>query len=183
VCALPAECFGSGWFEGFDFLEAVFRQAAVRGLELSTASTYLLRQPDLPVVEPNVSTWTETGWFDEWVGDDTAWVFQGTHSVEHRLAELSRQAGDRKLSRALGQAFEELFHAQCAEWPNMIIRGVNVGYAVERVRDHLEAAAKLANDVERRSVDAELIAERRAAWAIFPEMDFREVVVGAGVRS
>jgi 1,4-alpha-glucan branching enzyme len=129
TCPYDAELFGHWWFEGPEFLRAVFDIAAEQQVfELSTPVDYLREGPVLQTAVPGVSTWGTNGDFSWWVDDSTSWLFPALHAAEVRW----NQAGTQNAA-----ATRELMLAQCSDWP-FAVRGVtHAEYARARVLEHL----------------------------------------------
>ncbi len=124
-----AELFGHWWYEGPDFLRALFEAAAEQHeFELSTPVAYLRDGPVLQHAVPGESTWGANADFSWWVDEATAWLIPALHAAETRWVEEGMDDAD---------ATRELMLAQSSDWP-FAIRGVtHAGYATRRVLHHL----------------------------------------------
>lgn len=129
TCPYDAELFGHWWYEGPEFLRAVFEIAAEQHeFELSTPVDYLRDGPVLQHAVPGESTWGANSDFSWWVDEATAWLIPALHAAETRWVEQGQGNAD---------ATRELMLAQSSDWP-FAIRGVtHAGYATRRVLDHL----------------------------------------------
>ena len=173
-----AELFGYRWFEGFWFLEHLFGHAEQRAIPIVTPFTYLASsQPTLSQVALTASSAGSRGFFEDWLNETTVWVYRSLEVAQTRLNTAFRRfAGSNspRLHRILAQGARELLLAQASDWPFMMTVGRNVGYATERLRDHLDGANALAGLAERRGHgDDGLLVERESAWPLFPGLDFR----------
>ena len=135
TAAYDAELFGHWWFEGPEFLRAVFEHAARRSLALSTPTHYLETVRVHQRATPAPSTWGRDANFSWWVDPSTLWIYPETGAAEARWVEARRETVDAPTLRAAGR---ELMLAQCSDWP-FAIRGVTYAeYAKRRIREHLE---------------------------------------------
>ena len=74
VAPFDAELFGHWWFEGPQFLAALFRQASASGVQLVTLREELSSGGPLQVCRPSPSSWGQGGYHDYWLNDTNAWV-------------------------------------------------------------------------------------------------------------
>ncbi len=177
VCLFDAELFGHWWFEGPEWLDALFRKAAVsqKTVELTTPTEYLNRHPKIQNVAPSVSSWGEGGYFGIWLNEKNHWIYQPLHSAADRISSLAMKHKDcgKLVERTLNQAGRELLLAQASDWPFILSQETSVEYAKKRVEDHLARFNQLCHEVESGKVnltDLESLEERDN---IFPDLDFR----------
>jgi 1,4-alpha-glucan branching enzyme len=186
VAPYDAELFGHWWFEGPEWLDALFR-----GLDRDprlvavTPSEYLAEYPQAQLSVPSMSTWGKAGSFQTWVNEATAWIFPPLHRACLTMGELAsrHRGGEGIRRRVLNQAARELLLAQASDWPFILKSGTATGYARRRLEDHLARFQALASLAERGELTAE---EERTlrGWEeqapIFPDLRF-EVFVDGGV--
>lgn len=141
ICVAPydAELFGHWWFEGPDFLEAVFRQLPEHPSVVPiTLGQHLRRGGLLEPAMPEASSWGANGYGDVWVGNETAWLWRHVHhatrDVERAVKAKRDLRGDR--GDALDQAIVELLLLQSSDWPFIIKTNTTVEYAEARFRAH-----------------------------------------------
>lgn len=178
VVASDAELYGYRWFEGFWYLEHLFRHAEQRVLPIVSPFGYLAsEQPIVTRVVPTVTSAGSRGFFEDWLNEKTIWVYRSLEVTQSRLRATFQRFADTtspRMHRILAQGARELVLAQASDWLLMITRGGNAQYAIERLQDHLTAADGLASLAERRGRgDRGLLARRESAWPLFPELDFR----------
>src|SRR5581483_2897940 len=121
VAPYDAELFGHWWFEGVDFLEAVFRALpAVAGdLRASTPGDYLAEHPSHDLAEPEPSSWGAGGYSGVWLDPASSWMLR---HVDHAMAEMKAivahhaDAGGLR-ARAARQAARELMLMLASDWP------------------------------------------------------------------
>ena len=102
VAPFDAELFGHWWFEGPQFLAALFRQAHDAGLRLVTLRESLSGGEPLQVCRPSPSSWGQGGYHDYWLNETNAWV----------VAEWQRasQAMVARVQRGVGSPAQEMVH-------------------------------------------------------------------------
>lgn len=169
-----AELFGHWWFEGPIFLEQLAREAAERGLSLTTPSEYLTNFPTHQVLQPAPSSWGDKGHLDVWLDDKCSWIYPCLHAAHGRMQIL---AGSRTRStdreRVLRQLGRELLLAEASDWAFLIRNGTATAYATQRVRDHLERFNRLADSLERKKIDRDFLAQCEEKDNLFPALNWR----------
>lgn len=170
VCAFDAELFGHWWFEGPDFLEALFRCAARRDgrrpVVLATPSEALsaARPEKLPPEAAGFSSWGRGGYADVWLQRKTDWMYPLLHAAEERMtaaadtaAAWARAAGGgaagARIERVLAEAARELMLAQSSDWAFYLDAGTMPAYAVRRFQGHLDRMGRLLGSLEQGRVD------------------------------
>ena len=131
VAAYDTELFGHWWYEGPQWLEAVFRGLAdTTAVRPTTLRRRLDDRPPTTRLSLPESSW---GWgkgHAAWVTDETRWIWSAIREAEARFLDLpggpSRDA-----------AWRQLVLLQASDWPFMIAREQSPQYAVERVKTHL----------------------------------------------
>lgn len=170
-----AELFGHWWFEGPEFLEQIFRQAAGsgRGIEFITPSDYLRLHPGNQMAAPAASTWGEGGHLAMWLNEKTAPLYPLLLAAQNRMKRLIRAAGQSPgdpLPRLLAQAGRELLLAQSSDWPFIMTSGTSAQYALARFRTHIERFNWLADQAEQSSVDLAGLARIEQADNLLPNL-------------
>ncbi len=171
-----AELFGHWWHEGPLWLELLCREIATDArLRLVTPDEYLDAYPTNQVTEPNPGTWGAHGHHEVWLTEANDWIYRHLHHAAQRMVVLARRhaTAEGAVRRALDQAARELMLAQASDWPFMISRGTTVAYATKRVTDHLARFTRLADDVDRDTIDVAWLDAIAAADALFPSVDYR----------
>lgn len=169
-----AELFGHWWHEGPAFLEEVLRLLA-RTAEINSATTASVMDEDRTLPHQNIaaSTWGAESSNKVWLNPDTTWVYPELHKAEARMQTLVRRFGseDGLAARALRQLGRELLLAQSSDWTFLITLATAPEYGRARLREHLEAFARLAYALETDALrDGDLIA-RETRTPLFPDLD------------
>lgn len=176
VAPYDAELFGHWWYEGPQFIEALFRQAHdFPTLRFTTPSAWMATHPDTQVVAPAPSSWGDQGYWDVWLNQDNAWIYRHLHRAEERMVELATAfaAPSPLADRALTQAGRELLLAQSSDWAFIISMKTTVPYAVKRTRLHLANFDRLYHALVDDHIDEAELAEVEARSPIFSELDWR----------
>jgi len=177
VSTYDAELYGHWWFEGPAFLEQIIRTASEpgSGIEMRTPSSVLKERDDLEVVEPEISSWGDKGYFEFWLNGTNDWVYPHLHAITERMIQLAGKF-DRASAveeRALNQCARELLLAQASDWPFMMTAGSHVEYARSRIQSHVGNFLKLEDQLLRRAVDSTFLSGLEARHNLFPDIDFR----------
>jgi 1,4-alpha-glucan branching enzyme len=177
VAPYDAELYGHWWYEGPEFLEALFRKLHVEQSQVLAATPweYLERQPRLQVVEPSASSWGYQGYHEVWLNPSNDWVYRHLHKASDRMVELANANPDPggALRRALDQAARELLLAQSSDWAFIMKTGTMVDYAVRRTREHIARFWRLERMAAQGRVEEPALAALEARDCVFPELDFR----------
>jgi 1,4-alpha-glucan branching enzyme len=135
-CALDTELLGHWWYEGLDWLRAVFEEAEAQGVRLVTVSE------GIELVEPTARPLTASTWgrgkdFTTWDAPPVAEL-----AFEARAAELktvAAVAAHGAPHAALERAARELLAMQSSDWAFMVTRDLAADYPLERMRVHRAA--------------------------------------------
>lgn len=146
VGCFDTELYGHWWFEGPAFLEALFDRLAghpwIRPvtLERALADGPAPKPTDLPE-----GTWGFRKDWRSWFAEDTAPMWT---TLEEAEAATVRLAAAHREDPALPQLVRELLLLQSSDWPFMVVRGRNPGYARERFASHASRWSRLRAAVE-----------------------------------
>jgi 1,4-alpha-glucan branching enzyme len=176
VSPYDAELYGHWWYEGPDFLEAYFRQAAAQDVyEVTTPLEYLQQHPRQQVATPPVSSWGAGGYAAVWLDPVNDWIYRHLHKAAERMVALARDypAPDALTLRALNQAGRELLLAQSSDWAFIMKMGTMVEYAVRRTKEHVGNFTRLHEEIRAGRVDAGHLAFLEGRHNLFPELDYR----------
>jgi 1,4-alpha-glucan branching enzyme len=163
VAPYDAELFGHWWFEGPDWIEAVLRRLAERGIaDPVTPSTSLATDPPIDAVELPPTSWGEGGDFRVWSNPQVDWIWPEIHAAEHSMYDAARRnpAADPLTRLFLNQAGRELLLLAASDWPFLMTTGQARDYAVARFQEHFArfrdclaagtSAARFNDDARRR---------------------------------
>jgi 1,4-alpha-glucan branching enzyme len=171
VAPFDTELFGHWWFEGPDFLGAVYRALArrERGVRPATGTRHLAEHPARQAIRLPAGSWGANGDFSMWLNGQTAWTWERLWPIEAAFWDVAPAAlGSPAARPVLAQAARELLLAQSSDWQFIISTGAAADYGERRFREHcadteslvdalrdgspqaLEAATRRAEELERR---------------------------------
>jgi 1,4-alpha-glucan branching enzyme len=143
VAPYDAELFGHWWFEGPQFLGAVFRELHARTdltgtLATVTLSEHLQKSPICIRATPQASSWGEGGYGEVWVGSKSGKLWRHVHHATSYISWLTERHREATGLRGalLDQAIRELLLLQSSDWAFILHTGTSTGYAEARVRAH-----------------------------------------------
>ncbi|HET8624415.1 MAG TPA: 1,4-alpha-glucan branching protein domain-containing protein [Gemmatimonadales bacterium] len=145
VAPFDTELFGHWWFEGPDFLGAVYRElAGVTGVRPITGSRHLKEYPARAAIRLPTGTWGANGDYTMWLSDLVAWTWERLWPLEARFWDTAPEAlGDPTKRPVLAAAARQLLLAQASDWQFIISTGHVADYAVRRFVGHCEDAERL----------------------------------------
>jgi 1,4-alpha-glucan branching enzyme len=178
VAPFDTELFGHWWFEGPEFLAAVYRELAGRrgSVRPSGAARHLERHPSRIAIRLPAGSWGAEGDFSMWLGPKTAWTWERLWPLEERFWDVAPAAMMSPATRpVLAQAAREMLLAQSSDWQFIISTGAAADYAEQRFREHCRAAESLVaalapdagSDLSAAQREAEELARRDA---VFPDI-------------
>jgi 1,4-alpha-glucan branching enzyme len=140
VAPYDAELFGHWWFEGPEFLEAVFRLLPKTNGDVvpTTLGGYLERQPLCVQATPGASSWGAGGYGEVWVGPKSGWSWRHVHHATRYAAWLVQnyRCAEGAAGTALDQAVRETLLLQSSDWNFILKTGTQTEYAEARIRTH-----------------------------------------------
>jgi len=176
VCAYDAELFGHWWFEGPQFIDALFRSAARRDDVKLVAPSDLLAQDD-PIQEavPQFSTWGSNGYAETWLDSSNDWIYRHMLRSIARMSELAERFPDDGglKERALNQAARELLLSQASDWAFMLKSGGSPDYARSRVEDHIKNFTTIYESLGGNYISTEWLTNLEKRHKIFPQINYR----------
>lgn len=179
VVAAPfdTELFGHWWFEGVDFLAALYRslaRGAAGGVRAATASEHLDRHAPGVTIDLAAGSWGAGGDDGMWLNDGTAWAWERLWRLEERFWRVVPALLAAPAARpALAQAARELLLAQASDWPFIITTGAVADYGERRFAGHAADAELLVGMLEEASRGAVLPPQ---AGSIVAEMERRDAL-------
>jgi 1,4-alpha-glucan branching enzyme len=139
VAPFDTELFGHWWFEGPDFLGAVYRALARRdrGVRPVTGSRHLAEHPARQAIRMPAGSWGANGDFSMWLSGQTAWTWERLWPIEAAFWDVAPTALESAAARpVLAQAARQLLLAQSSDWQFIISTGAATDYGELRFREH-----------------------------------------------
>jgi len=178
VWACNADSFGKLWYEGTDFLEALFREAAGRrDLRFMTPSEYLCQQEaaGFETAAPEYSSWGSRGYAETWLDASNDWIYRHIFRAQERMTELSErfpnETGIRE--RALNQAAREVLLAQSADWPRLLAAKESAPYARSHVEGALRNFTTIYEALGSKYISTEWLTALESRHRLFPAINYR----------
>ncbi len=156
------ELFGHWWFEGVDFLAAVFRELARRDgpVRPATAWEAVSEERVAPEIAVPAGSWGRDGDFSVWDNPGTKEYWRAVERAEEHLGAVA--ACDPRL---LPAATRQALLLQASDWPFLVEAGSARDYAERRIAEHagaLEALAAMASRPGPRTREDALLLARLA---------------------
>jgi 1,4-alpha-glucan branching enzyme len=162
VAPFDTELFGHWWFEGVDFMGAVYRRlytasSASPGrsdgeagtLKPVTGSQHLKAHPPKRAVQLAAGSWGAHGDNSMWLNHDTEWTWRRMWPLEDRFWKVAPKALAVDAAHpVLAQAARELLLAQSSDWQFIISTGVVRDYGERRFVLHCNATERLLSSLE-----------------------------------
>lgn len=172
VAPYDAELFGHWWFEGPEFLEAVFERAAwSKTIQLSSAgkvaSDY---KPDQERVAA-FSSWGEGGYGEVWINSEVEWIYPRFFEMAHSFRDCFRRFRTGGFQgRVLAQMAREMALLQSSDWAFMIHNKSAEPYARARVQEHYSNFQELRKLLLSARTQSRLLTSLEQKHNIFPWM-------------
>ncbi|MFH1230210.1 MAG: 1,4-alpha-glucan branching protein domain-containing protein [Planctomycetota bacterium] len=177
VAPYDAELFGHWWFEGPDFISALFRKANKQpDFGLITPSDYLKQHPKLQVSQPSFSSWGDKGYSEVWLNGKNDWLYRHLHNAEKRMIEMATKyyhsTDDRQIN-ILNQMARELLLAQSSDWPFLLTNQHSECYAQNRFKTHIARFNCFYEDLKTNKDDTLYLEEIHSEDNLFGEVDYK----------
>ena len=144
VAPFDTELFGHWWFEGADFLAAMFRGLRGGDVRVVTASRHLEAHPASVGMTLAEGSWGANGDNSMWWSKKTEWTWKRLWPLEEAFWQVAPAALRSDAARpVLAQAARELLIAQASDWQFIISTGAVVDYAERRIALHCDDAERL----------------------------------------
>ena len=177
VSPYDAELYGHWWSEGPQFLDFLFQEMHYKRDEVRavTPGDFLDAQIPIQIQQPSASSWGANGYYKVWLNEGNSWMYPYQHDAERRMTQLANRFGnpDELMRRALNQIARELLLAQSSDWAFQIYQGTTVEYSSLRFRSHIHRFNLLAEQIESRIINEELLSEIESRDNVFQEIDYR----------
>ena len=178
LCAYNADCFGRIWYEGPQFIEALFREACKREeIRFMNPLEYLYKQntASLQTMTPEFSSWGPNGYAEMWLDSSNDWLYRhAIRSLERMIEMAERFPNDSGLKeRALNQAAREILLVQSADWPKMLYKQEFPEYARSRIEASLRNFTTIYESLGSNYISTEWLTNLERRHNIFPGINYR----------
>ena len=177
TAAYDAELFGHWWFEGPEWLRALFTKCHHKKNSFSfiTPSEYISEHKEIQSAMPSASSWGDKGYNSTWIHPSNKWIHKHLHRAAILMARMSlRNIHARGLiRRALNQALRELLLAQSSDWSFMMKTGNAAAFAQNKFREHLKNFLDLHKEISSGFIEKKTLLRLEQKNNIFKDADFR----------
>lgn len=184
LCPYDAELFGHWWYEGPQWIEAVFREwnemqeLGNQTLSFVSPLDYVNAVPHVQQAAMSMSSWGRGGYAEVWLQEKNDWIYKLLHKAEEELfTVLQRHANDWGYSnireRLANQSIRELMLAAASDWAFILDADTVPSYAIERTNHHLERCRTLLHMLEYGIYNLTELEKFEADTPCFPTLDYR----------
>jgi 1,4-alpha-glucan branching enzyme len=178
LCAFKADSFGRHWYEGPQFIEALFRKGADRkDVQFMSPGEYLYKQNSgrFQTVEPELSSSGVNGYSEMWLDASNDWMYRHLVRAQERMTEIAERFTDDTglKERALNQAAREILLAQASDWPRMLYNQEDTGYAREKIEGSLRNFTTIYEALGSNYISTEWLTNLERKNNIFPNINYR----------
>ena len=176
VAPYDAELFGHWWFEGPQWLEALFRKAqGTSELRFVTLAEHRREHPESFESVPELSSWGEGGYAGAWIEKSNDWVYRHAFKMIERMVELAERFPDESglRERVLNQAAREVLLVQASDWPFLLKAGKSGSFARKQVEDAVTNFTRIYEMLCANTVGTEWLTRLEKRNNIFPAINYR----------
>jgi 1,4-alpha-glucan branching enzyme len=178
LCVFRAGDLGRSWYEGFTFLEHLFRRGAGQeDLRFMTPAQYLYKQEssNFQTSTPGFSSQGFNGYGEAWLDVANDWMYRHVFRALERMIELAERFPDDSglKERALNQAAREILLAQSSDWPGMLYRQESSGLARSGIEDALRNFTTIYEALGSNYISTEWLTKLEKRHNIFPHINYR----------
>jgi 1,4-alpha-glucan branching enzyme len=178
LCAFDMDDFGRLWYEGPQFIEAVFRlSAGYREIQFMTPAEYLFKQDvfSFQTLMPEFSSRGSNGYAELWLDAANDWIYRHLIRSVERMVELAERFPDDTglKERALNQAAREILLASASEWPRMLCEGNSVEYARNQIEGALRNFTTIYEALGSNYISTEWLTGLEKRHNLFPHINYR----------
>ncbi|MDR1838704.1 MAG: DUF1957 domain-containing protein [Treponema sp.] len=173
-----ADSFGSSWYEGPQFIEALFRMASgYRDFQFICPSEYIFKQDfsSLQIVAPEFSSSGVNGYAETWLDVSNDWIYRHLFRSMERMTELAERFPDDTglKERALNQAAREILLAQSSDWPAHLYRQDSTEYSRNQAENALRNFTTIYEALGSNYISTEWLTTLERRHNIFPNINYR----------
>jgi 1,4-alpha-glucan branching enzyme len=177
-CVMKADFFGSQWYEGHQFLEALFREAGKTGeIQFMTPAEYLYKQDpaDFQTLVPEFSSWGVNGYAETWLDASNDWMYRHTTRAIERMTEIAERFPNNSglKERVLNQAAREILLVMTSDWPGMLYKQEFAEYARRQIESSLRNFTTIYEALGSNYISTEWLTNLERKDSIFPHINYR----------
>jgi 1,4-alpha-glucan branching enzyme len=178
LCAFDADELGRFWYEGPQFIEALFRlSAGYRDIQFMTPAEYLFKLDSAGFQSsiPEFSSRGSNGYAEMWLDSSNDWMYRHLIRALDRMVELAERFPDNTglKERALNQAARELLLAAASDWPRMLYKGDSVDFARSQIEEALRNFTTIYEALGSNYISTEWLTGLERRHNLFPAINYR----------
>ena len=176
VCTIEPELLGNVWFEGIDWLEEIFRQAATRDdIQIENCCDLTKEQYTLQKVEPLSSASNGVGFGENLLDSSNDWMIRYLRKNTERMIDLAgRFTDDTGLkARTLNLAAKEVLLSQASDWSAMIHDKIYPDYAKEQFTKAINGFSTVYESLGSNSISTEWLTKLEREHNFFPWTNYK----------
>jgi 1,4-alpha-glucan branching enzyme len=178
LCAYNADTFGRFWYEGPQFIEALFREGSRREeIQFMTPAEYLYKQNtfSFQTVVPEFSSAGTCGYAEMWLDASNDWMYRHMVRSLDRMIELAERFPDESglKERILNQAAREILLAQSSDWPKLLYKQEDADYARNQIEGGLRNFTTIYEALGSNYISTEWLTTLERRHNIFPSINYR----------
>ena len=178
LCAFDADSFGRFWYEGPDFIEAIFREGAkLDNFQFMTPTEYIckLDSGSFQSLMPEFSSMGENGYAETWLDASNDWLYRHTMRAIERMVEIVERFPDNSglKERALNQAVREIMLVLDSDWSKMLYKQDSAEYARNRVESSLKNFTTIYEALGSSYINTEWLTILEKRNNIFPNINYQ----------
>ena len=176
VCAIEPELLGNVWFEGIDWLEQIFRQAALQDeIKIENCCDITKKQFTLQKVEPLTSASTGIGFGENLLDSSNDWMVRYMRKNTMRMMDLAvRFTDDTGLkARTLNLAAKEVLLSQASDWPAMLHDKIYPDYAKEQFIKAINGFSTVYESLGSNTISTEWLTRLEREHSFFPWTNYK----------
>ncbi|MDR0496311.1 MAG: DUF1957 domain-containing protein [Treponema sp.] len=178
LCAFEADSFGRFWYEGPEFIEALFREGIKNEeIQFMTPSEYYckLESASFQQLTPEFSSWGTNGYAETWLDASNDWMYRHAMRALDRMVEIVERFPDTTglKERALNQAAREILLSISSDWSKMLYKQENADYARSRIESSLRNFTTIYEALGSNYISTEWLTQLERRNNIFPNINYR----------
>nr|AGS53329.1 glycoside hydrolase, family 57 [uncultured bacterium contig00014] len=178
LCAFEADSFGRFWYEGPEFIEALFREGAkLEETQFMAPTEYLCKQDPSTFqnLTPEYSSWGVNGYAETWLDASNDWMYRHTMRAVERMVEITERFPNNTglKERALNQAAREILLVLASDWSKMLYKQENTEYARNQIESSLRNFTTIYEALGSNYISTEWLTHIEKRHNIFPNINYR----------
>jgi 1,4-alpha-glucan branching enzyme len=180
VCPLRFDFFGRRWYEGWTFIEEIFKCGVNNEqVQFLTPQEYIYKEnsEEFPVVDPAYSSSGYKGYAENFLDASNDWIYRHImRSIERMIEVAERFDGENDIrERILNQAAREIILATDSRWVrhSANANAASPAASCNVIEAHLRNFTTLYESLGNTHISPRFLAELELKNNVFPEINYR----------